>query len=570
MGFSLFGILTLIGSLGFFLFGMKIMSDGIQKVAGDKMRQILEAMTRNRVAGILTGFLITSLVQSSSATTVMVVSFVNAGLLNLVEAIGVIMGANIGTTITAWIISLLGFKIKMSALSLPLIAIGFPLFFFKKDRIRSTGEVLVGFALLFLGLDFLKDSVPDLKSNPEALSFLSNLSDGGFGSILLFVVIGTLLTIILQSSSAAMALTLVMVNEGWIPYEAAAAIVLGENIGTTITANLAALVANVHAKRAAFAHTCFNLLGITWMLIIFYPFSEFVAVYLTPLVTEGLESLGTSPFENNDSITVSLSLFHTAFNIINTLLLIWLINPLAKFVEKVIRSKGASDEKFTLAYINSGIVNTSEIGILEARKEINRYADITIRMYGMVNELLQEQDKKQQAYLLERIEKYENIIDRIEIEIAQFLTRSAEDEVSEDTSRKIRAMLRINNNLEKIGDVCYHMSKTIQKKNSEKAWLNPVQRQNLTEILGLVGKGFDVMKENLDLQEKANFEKAVEVEISINELRNKIREDHFVSIEKGEYNIRSGLYYNNLYSSYEKIGDHLMNISEAVTGKQTE
>jgi len=300
MKFEVLEILNLIGALGFFIYGMKVMSEGIQKVAGSKMRSILSSMTSNRVKGVFTGFAITSLVQSSSATTVLVVSFVNAGLLSLTESIGVIMGANIGTTITAWLISIVGFKVKIATYALPIIALGFPLMFFNKEKLRSWGEVIVGFALLFLGLAYLKDSVPDLKSNPEILEVLSRYTDLGFLSTLIFVGIGTLVTLIVQSSSAAMALTLVMANNGWIPFELAAAMVLGENIGTTVTANLAALIANVHAKRAALAHFIFNIFGVIWIIILLNPALRFIDYYI-------VSSGGSSPYSTATSIPIALS-----------------------------------------------------------------------------------------------------------------------------------------------------------------------------------------------------------------------------------------------------------------------
>ncbi|MEQ8924327.1 MAG: Na/Pi cotransporter family protein, partial [Fulvivirga sp.] len=370
MSYSFLDLLTLLGSLGFFIYGMKVMSEGLQKVAGEKMRQILRAMTSNRVAGVLTGFLITSLVQSSSATTVMVVSFVNAGLLSLVESIGVVMGANIGTTITAWIISIVGFKIKIGAAALPLIAFGFPLIFSSKTKIKSWGEVIIGFALLFMGLDLLKGSVPDIKSNPEILSFLSSYTDLGFLSTLIFVLIGTLLTVVIQSSSATMALTLVMANEGWITFDIAAAMVLGENIGTTITANIAALVANVHAKRTARAHFIFNMFGVAWMLLLMPVFLNVIDVYLS-------SDDGVSPFQSAAAIPIALSIFHTAFNVINVLVLIWFVNSIAKIVTKMVKVVGEEDEYFKLEYMTSNLVSTPEISLEEVGKELAKFGEIT-------------------------------------------------------------------------------------------------------------------------------------------------------------------------------------------------
>lgn len=564
MNYSFLDFLYLIGSLGLFLFGMKGMSEGIQKFAGEKLRSILSFMTKNRVMGVLTGFLITSIIQSSSATTVMVVSFVNAGLLSLVESIGVIMGANIGTTITAWIISIFGFKVKMAAVSIPLIGIGFPLLFAKKDKLKSLGEFIIGFALLFIGLDYLKNAVPDLKAHPEMFEFIKDISNNGIISTLSFILIGTLLTIVVQSSSAAMALTLVMCNNGWIGFEAGAAIVLGENIGTTVTANLAALIGNVHAKRAAMAHTVFNLIGVTWMVIFFSYFLNGISNYM-------LETTGNSPFTNTGSIVIGLSIFHTAFNIINTFLLVWFVKALEKLVTKVIPSKGLVDEEFRLEYIGSNILNTSEMAIIEAQKEIAIFGKRIKKMFGFIPELLGEMDKKEYAELAARTKKYEDIADRMEVEIANFLVKVSRNEISDDVSRDVRAMLREISNLEKVADIIYQMSLTIERKNTDKAWFTQTQRDRLKEMFDLVNEAFDNMLENLMAEPgKAKIKKAIELETKINSLRDKIRDEHFISIEKGDYNIKSGLYYNHLYSACEKMGDHIFNINEAATGINVE
>lgn len=329
MSYSFYDILQLIGALGLFLFGMKVMSDALLKLAGNKLRSILATMTSNRVYGVLTGFLITAVIQSSSATTLMVVSFSNAGLLTLTESIGVIMGANIGTTITAWLITILGFKISMSSIALPLVGFGFLFTFSKSKKASDGGNFIIGFAILFIGLQFLKEAMPDLKSNPEILAFLSQYTNLGYGSILLFLIIGSILTVVIQSSSATMALTLIMTAEGWIPFELAAAMVLGENIGTTITANLAAIVANYKAKQTARAHLVFNILGVLWMLILFYPFLRFID-WLSQVFGSD------SPYVSAAAIPVAISLFHTAFNIFNTFLLIWFVNPISKLVEKLV------------------------------------------------------------------------------------------------------------------------------------------------------------------------------------------------------------------------------------------
>lgn len=338
MQYNFMDVLQLLGALGVFLFGMKVMSDALLKLAGNRMRSILASMTSNRFLGITTGFLITSVIQSSSATTLMVVSFSNAGLLTLAESISVIMGANIGTTITAWLITILGFKVSMSAIALPLVGFGFAMTFSKKEKLQNIGNFVVGFAILFIGLQFLKEAMPDIKNNPEILAFLSNYTDLGYISILLFLLIGTVLTVVIQSSSATMALTLIMCAQGWIPFELAAAMVLGENVGTTITANLAALVANYQAKRTARAHLIFNLIGVLWMLILFYPFLRFVS-WLTQQV--GSES----PYVSVVAVPVAISLFHTTFNVLNTFLLVWFVKPIASFVERLVKVEEAPDKQ---------------------------------------------------------------------------------------------------------------------------------------------------------------------------------------------------------------------------------
>ncbi|MDH5610325.1 MAG: Na/Pi cotransporter family protein, partial [Cyclobacteriaceae bacterium] len=471
MKYGLFDIISLIGALGFFIFGMKVMSEGIQKTAGSKMRNILSSMTSNRAKGVFTGFIITSLVQSSSATTVLVVSFVNAGLLSLIESIGVIMGANIGTTITAWLISIVGFKVKIATYALPIIALGFPMLFFNREKIRSWGEVFIGFALLFLGLEYLKDSVPDLKANPEIFAFLTRYTDLGFLSIVLFVGIGTLFTVIVQSSSAAMALTLVMANNGWIPFELAAAMVLGENIGTTITANLAAIIANVHAKRAAFAHFIFNVFGVVWIIALLHPVLTLINWYMT---TAG----HGSPFETATTIPIGLSIFHTSFNILNTLILVGFSGFIAKVVTRLIKSKG--DEDFSLEYISTGLLSTAELSIEEARKETIRMSDITRSMSELFRKLLLSDKPKKQKKLLAKIRKYEETTDLMEEEISKYLLQvTGQGRLSAEGMHKVTTLFSIINDLERIGDIFFQMSKDIDTKIEDEISFQPKQTKNL-------------------------------------------------------------------------------------------
>jgi phosphate:Na+ symporter len=551
--------LTLIGALGFFIYGMKVMSEGIQKVAGAKMREILQAMTSNRVTGVLTGFFTTSIIQSSSATTVMVVSFVNAGLLSLRQSIGVIMGANIGTTATAWIISFLGLsKFSIATLSLPILAFAVPMMFFKPERIKSLGEFLVGFALLFMGLEALKASVPELSA--EDLAFLKDYADGGIGSTLLFVLIGTLLTIVVQSSSAAMALTLVMCTQG-LPFELAAAIVLGENIGTTITANLAALIANTSAKRAARAHLVFNLFGVLWMLFVFQFFLDGVGSVMEDSEWGGPYNADGSV--NEKGVTKSLALFHTSFNIINCLIMIWFIPFIEKVVIRMVKGKEGYED-YKLEFIGDGTIRTPELALLEARKEVAKFGKITGRINGFVSQLLVEPNQKERDKLLERIKKYEEITDRVELEVANYLLKVSEGNLSEEASRRVRSMLSIVNDLETIGDIYYQISKAIERKISEKLYFTPEQRENIQQLLKKLDEAFELMNENLHLDTEAvDIDKAMECEASINHMRDELKVKHLQSVGRGDYHVKSGMIYSELISSCEKVGDHIMNVNNS-------
>jgi phosphate:Na+ symporter len=563
MEFGVIDFLTLIGALGFFIYGMKVMSDGIQKVAGSKMRSILSKMTSTRFLGITTGFILTALLQSSSATTVMIVSFVNAGLLSLVESIGVIMGANIGTTITAWLISLLGFKVKISSIALPIIAIGFPMMFSSKSNIKAWAEVLIGFALLFMGLDELKNSVPNLKENTEFLSFLSSYANMGILSTLIFIGVGTILTLVVQSSSAAMALTLVMCYEGYIPFELAAAMVLGENIGTTITANLAALVGNVHAKRAARAHFIFNIFGVIWMIFALQFFVKIIDSYmisnmdLSPLTVVG-ESV---------AIPIGLSIFHTSFNIINVLLLVWFVPLISRTVIRMQPSKGEMDEEFHLEHIGGGLMQTAELSVLEAKKEVSKFGDITSRLYNMIPELMQETNIKKFDKLMKKIRKYEDITDKMEVEIADYLAKAAQGEMSDPASLKVRSMISIINDMERIGDICYQISITLERKQEQKTSFTTELNSSLEKMMNEIVKAFEIMNKNLNSDYiQVSITDADEAEISINKMRDKLRRNYLEKIEKGEFNIQTGMIYNNLIHSLEKIGDHIFNVTEAIVG----
>ncbi len=553
-----FQILKVLGSLGLFLYGMTLMSESLQKVAGDKMRGILAAMTSNSLKRVLTGVFITAIIQSSSATTVMVVSFVNAGLLTLAQSVGVIMGANIGTTVTAWIITLLGFKADISLISIPLIGIGFVLMMLKSKKKKSLGELIIGFALLFLGLAFLKDSVPDLRSTPQVLEFLKEWTSFGFGSVIIFVLIGTLLTIVLQSSSATMALTLVMCSYGWIPFEMAAAMVLGENIGTTITANIAAAVANVSARRAALAHTVFNIVGVFWVLILFTPILKLVS-----LITIGVGA--GDPFTSSASTLYGISFLHTLFNVINTLLLVWFTPQIVKLVTYVIKTP-KEEEVFRLKFIQGGILSTAELSLTQAKQEIISFARLSIRQFEYVKQAIHNSGKSDFDHLFSKLEHYEQVTDRIEIEIANYLNNISEGEISNESGRRIQAMYTIISELESIGDSGYNIARILQRKNNFNSHFDSEIIKKIDRMLELMDSAFNAMIYNLEqgYTKITNINNAEDAENSINEYRNHLKEEHLLNLGQNIYNYQTGIFYMDLISECEKMGDYIINVSEAV------
>lgn len=558
MEYTFFDFLKLAGSLGMFLYGMKIMSEALQRVAGAKLRSVLSAMTANRVLGVFTGFLVTTVIQSSSATTVMVVSFVNAGLITLVESIGVIMGANIGTTVTGWIISILGFKFSISQYVLPLIGIGLPLVFSKSTRSRSYGEIMIGFAFLFLGLDFLKASMPDIHKNPEILAFLQNYTNLGFGSVIIFLIAGTLLTFVIQSSSATMALTFVMVNQGWISFELAAAMVLGENIGTTITANIAASVGNLSAKRAALVHFIFNVFGVVWMLLIFKTFTGAVDRIVTSFN-------GDSPATNPMVVPIALSLFHSAFNIINTTIFIWFVPQLRNIVVRLLPQKQSEEEEFRLQYITTGLMSTPELSLLQARRETQFFAKHTIKMFGFVQKLLREDKDKKFNKLFARIQKYESISDDVEVEIANYLGEIAQGKLSDFGRRRLRSMLKLVSDLESIGDSNYNLARTINRMYDNKIILPEEALQKLEVMFSMVDEALLEMKNNLEKDEKlVNLAKARELEDGINNYRTQLKFEHLEYLRTNVYAYEAGIIFNDLFSESEKLADYVINVSEAL------
>ena len=598
MDYSFFDFLKLVGSLGLFLYGMKIMSEGLQKMAGEQLRSVLAIMTKNRVMGVLTGVLITALIQSSSAASVMVVSFVNAGLLTLSQSIGVIMGANIGTTVTAWMISLFGFgKFSISIISIPLLGVGLPLIFSGKSKRKSLGEFIFGFAFLFMGLDYLKDSMPDLQNNPEVLAFVGEFANLGFLSTLIFLLIGTVLTIIVQSSSATVAITLIMCSRGWIGFESAAAMIIGENIGTTITANLAALSANVSAKRAAFSHLLFNVLGVVWMLLVFNFFVDMVANivnsvwsvnptdmngFLASLSPQELSLIRSTPANELSagllvkqqmyhtyelSSSYGLSLFHTLFNITNVFIMIWFVNAYEKVCKLVIKPKRDEEgEEFQLQYISTFMLSTSELSILQAEKEMGVYAQRVRKMLDMVQQLAITKDEVRFLKLFVKIEKYEGISDRMEVEIGSYLNRVSEGKLSNQSKEKIRAILRGVTEMESVADACHNMARHYKRKIEANVTFSDLLKQNISAMFELLESAFDIMELVIKTQEvtTSNMRESNKIEQIINETRNVLKRKNIEDVNNAVYPYQTGVYYTDVVAECEKMGDYIMNVIESV------
>jgi phosphate:Na+ symporter len=565
-------IFTLLGALGMFLYGMNLMSSGLQKAAGDKLRGLLSAMTSNPFKGVLTGLGITTVIQSSSATTVMVVSFVNAGLLTLSQAIGVIMGANIGTTVTAWMVSWLGFKADISLLAVPLMLLGFLCSNSKKSQRRNIGELVVGFSLLFLGLSFMKESVPDLNETPQVLEFVKAWSVYGFGSVLIFLVFGTVLTLVLQSSSATMAITLIMLSMGWIPFNMACAMVLGENIGTTITANIAASVGNTQAKRAAMSHTIFNVFGVIWALIFFKPFLSLVGnvIELFGLPNPAAEGFAVSAQNSPDATAAlyGLSMLHTLFNTFNTLILIWFTKLIEKAVVWIVRApKNQEQEVFRLKYISAGPLATPELAAEQAFDEIIHFAQISKNGLAYAGAAIQESDPDKFEELRGKLVKYEEISDRIEYEIATFLNSVSAGDISEETSAKIKAMYKIIGELESLGDSGESISRILSRKNIHKKAFDQDTLKKLDDMVSSVNDAYEAMIFNLKAAHKGDLEQisnAYNAEDRINNLRNNLREAEIEDIESSGKNYQTSVYYMDIVSELEKMGDFMINISQAL------
>lgn len=552
---TLINILSLVGSLGLFLYGMKIMSEGLEKFAGDKLRNVLSAMTKNRFMGVLTGILVTALIQSSSATTVMVVSFVNAGLMTLAQSIGVIMGANIGTTVTAWIISAIGFKVNISAFSIPLLAFGLPLLFSGSSKRKSIGEFIFGFSFLFMGLSLLQESASNIHIDVIVANLLAKVPEGGFLTILLFILVGALVTMLVQASAATMAITLMLfgMNIPGFGFEQAAALAMGQNIGTTITAYLASLTANTQARRAAMAHMLFNVVGVMVVLSFFYPACNAIAWFVSDVM-----------HNNND--LYKLSAFHTAFNVFNTILLIGFVPQIEKLVCRLLPSN-EEDEEYRLKFIAGGLLSTAELSILEAEKEVNNFALRCQKMFGIVRDLVKTNAESEFNKSFSRVEKYEAITDRMEIEIANYLSHVSEGRLSNESKAEIQKMLKQISELESIGDSCYNLARTINRRRQyTKEDFTEEQMQHIFAMMSLVGNALEEMVKRIGHNTHGKITASLNIEHEINNYRNQLRNQNLQDVNSGLYGYQIGVFYTDFINECEKLGDYIMNVVQAGKG----
>ena len=581
---TLLNVLSVLGGLAMFLYGMALMSEGLQKSAGDRLRAFMASMTSNAFKRVLTGTAVTALVQSSSATTIMVVSFVNAGLLTLGNAIGVIMGANIGTTFTAWITSL-GFSVNIALFAVPIMALGFVMYSSKKNSLKNMGQFLMGFAIMYVGLTFMKDCSNAVLGEYQTgmMSFFGSINGFGFGSVLLFLIAGAVLTIVLQASSATMAITMLLASSGLIDFRLAVAMVLGENIGTTITANIAASVANTSAKRAARAHTIFNIVGVIWVLAVFRPIISLICIIMESLgfydpmsASAMLEKIANSGVAADaaemeiykNSLLYGIAMLHTLFNVTNTLVLIWFTPLIEKAVVWLVKEPKGETEVFRLKYISGGPLSTAELSIAEAQQEIIHFAEICRNGFGYVKQAVNEQNAEKFDALNEKLIKYEEITDRVEYEIATYLNEVSKNEISNEAADEIKAMYKIIGEMESLGDSGEAIGRILKRKNAHGKVFDKSILDRLNKMMDLVQKSYDVMVENLKNKKYLHdISNAENCEYNINECRNHLREEHIVNIESNSYNYLTGVYYMDVLSELEKIGDFMINISQAARQK---
>ncbi len=586
MNYTVVDFISLLGSVCLFLYGMKVMSEGLQKVAGDRLRNILGVMTRNRFTGVLTGFLITALIQSSSASTVMVVSFVNAGLMSLQQSMAVIFGANVGTTATTWIISAFSFKVSISDYSILLLAVGVPMLFMKKSSYKSFGEFLIGFCFLFMGLDLISKYVPNLQENPEMLQFLTQYTTMGFGSVVIFFLIGLVLTMVAQSSAATFAITLIMCSQGWISFELGCAIILGGNIGTTITPVLASLSGNLAAKRTAMGHVLFNVLGSVIVLFIYEPFVKLVSVItaaccgMNPMdITAAQEAAmadstlitpqGGLTAVAQGCIAFGLAMFPTVFNTLNLFIMIWFTKLYVKIVCWIMPAHHKDEEEeFTLKFIGRGLLSASELNIAQAQKEIELYGERVGRMLDMARDLIHidpKDDRYMQVY--SRLEKYEEISDRMEIEIGSFLNQVAEGRLSPEGKMRISGMLRIISEIESIADGCFNVAKTLRRKEQNHVQFADSVMHDIDKMYEMVSVAMDnmiVLLKQMEAPDEAKVVMAYNKEREINNLRDKLRDGNIYSINNKLYDYQEGIFFMDLIGEAEKLGDYMLNVVEGV------
>ena len=580
---TILNVLSVLGGLAMFLYGMALMSEGLQKSAGDRLRAFMAKMTSNAFKRVLTGTVVTCLVQSSSATTIMVVSFVNAGLLTLGNAIGVIMGANIGTTLTAWITSL-GFSVNIALFAVPMMAFGYLMQSSKKNGLKNVGQFLMGFAVMYVGLTFMKDCSNAILGEYQTgmMNFFGSINGFGYGSILLFLIAGAVLTIVLQASSATMAITMLLAASGLIDFQLAVAMVLGENIGTTITANIAAAVANTSAKRAARAHTIFNIIGVIWVLVLFGPIVKLICVImeslnfynpveashqLATIANSGVTAAPETVEMYKNSLLYGIAMLHTLFNVTNTLVLIWFTPLIEKAVVWLVKEPKGETEVFRLKYISGGPLSTAELSISEAQQEIIHFSEICRNGFTYLREAVNEQNPEKFDVLNDKLIKYEEITDRIEFEIATYLNEVSKGGVSQEAADKIKAMFKIIGEMESLGDSGEAIGRILKRKNAHGKVFDKSILDRLNKMLDLVQKSYDVMIENLKTENLSDISNAENAEYNINDCRNHLREEHIINIESNSYNYLTGVYYMDVLAELEKIGDFMINISQAAKSK---